>query len=1231
MLQSLDDPALIALLQSWETYRRTSVDGQRQVRTTMEEAQHLERRTELLSKVLDLIQDPDLRDHITSVKSHLYRLVQQSNRSVGNNGGGCFEWIDSLLVKALRQGHWLLVDNVNLCSASVLDRLNGLLEPGGVLSLSERGVIDGHIPVVAPHPGFRLFLALDPRHGEISRAMRNRGVEIFLPGSGDDIGDDYSDHDLVSMLSLCGLQSPLMQRTLLTFHQWLCQQLPSGERPTMTELVQAASLAAQRLEMFSTIANPLSCLDDTCVEVYIRSIRSPADKEAARLQLSHLLQDAFSHQDSSNVPCLTASAISTSHVQLCSVLARVRQAATLVQLSSKNTDDVQAAVLLLYLTASGQDLNWREEYLKKMAGLDTALYRNVLQVMLAESNNTNTSLPWDPRWFESLCRTQFNTCDIVEDCDAFSVANRISLALFWTAWMGVGSQNEQKSLVRTVGAVSRAIEAGTLAEEAAVDQLLVTVPRFLRQFDHVIHHLLNSPQVKLTNTDWTELMEAVRMRQHMSDVDLLCLEDDEFESSLSVLKQYWSWFLKRSIPVIARLLDRFPVSDFHLPTSQAVDNLLSRRLRRVLDRAEPFANEMQSSVSRLITSILTSASLPAVAGSKRGMESIKQISQLFTSSSIDIDKLIQMERELQQTASPEGEPSEPSLTFLPVLSILDHLVLLQHYSDLINSSSMITTVPTASSALLQLTSALQFWPEWHLSHWEITNRLTLSRRGELKLPSTSPHFSLTAASVLDRNGLVTLGDSVEKRERLQTLEKIFWNNADQLQRPEFDPLINDYKLAVSSLQRLIQGVCHALRIPDVEPGMWGGVGVSTSAAEVTLLALRASSQSADLGSLWLLQGLARCLLLAPGDSVDPVEKRKLKSVLRHREADQTERFLKVHRMYHGILVGGSMTIETQHPHVRHFGELKQKLDFELAEESSLKPTWRPPVSLFQQLIKDIRHFVNSVASPQPVLALHSKLCDFRGGRNDLPLVLSQTELWLNALRNFYQSLKSKYVDYPDLIVSFAVGVGQMIHGAELLSRNIRSTAWKNDFRHLPQDLDGFVADLFDRPSKLAFEEPAGVVALAQLCTSSAVGELFDAVFEDEGERNTNKKLLLFSALKDMERYASHARRIDTTAWTSQLAILDALVGSWTAAEERKKQRELEEESLYRSRTIHHEGELSDAEAEKKAIEQFFPSYEDHFTVDDAMDTEDSNKDAAPVDFELTAEDMVFHKFFRWEK
>ena len=40
-------------------------------------------------------------------------------------------------------------------SPSVLDRLNPLLEPGGVLNIDERGIVSGEVISVTPHPNFR--------------------------------------------------------------------------------------------------------------------------------------------------------------------------------------------------------------------------------------------------------------------------------------------------------------------------------------------------------------------------------------------------------------------------------------------------------------------------------------------------------------------------------------------------------------------------------------------------------------------------------------------------------------------------------------------------------------------------------------------------------------------------------------------------------------------------------------------------------------------------------------------------------------------------------------------------------------------------------------------------------------------------------------------------------------------------------------------------------------------
>lgn len=91
-----------------------------------------------------------------------------------------FEWLDGVIVKALLTGQWLVLDNANMCNASVLDRLNSLLEPNGFLSINEHCDSDGKPRIIKPHPDFRIFLTMDPRYGELSRAMRNRAIEIHI-------------------------------------------------------------------------------------------------------------------------------------------------------------------------------------------------------------------------------------------------------------------------------------------------------------------------------------------------------------------------------------------------------------------------------------------------------------------------------------------------------------------------------------------------------------------------------------------------------------------------------------------------------------------------------------------------------------------------------------------------------------------------------------------------------------------------------------------------------------------------------------------------------------------------------------------------------------------------------------------------------------------------------------------------------------------------------------------
>ncbi|KAF3393833.1 Midasin [Penicillium rolfsii] len=133
----------------------------------------------VVSSLSDLCQsfsDPNLQQFFERAQSLLNTIRNSDKMKVG------FEWTEGVLTRAVQNGSWVILDNANLCNPSVLDRLNSLTEPNGTLILNEQRTEDGSARIITPHPNFRLFMTMDPRHGELSRAMRNRCIEIcFMP------------------------------------------------------------------------------------------------------------------------------------------------------------------------------------------------------------------------------------------------------------------------------------------------------------------------------------------------------------------------------------------------------------------------------------------------------------------------------------------------------------------------------------------------------------------------------------------------------------------------------------------------------------------------------------------------------------------------------------------------------------------------------------------------------------------------------------------------------------------------------------------------------------------------------------------------------------------------------------------------------------------------------------------------------------------------------------------
>lgn len=239
-----------------------------------------------LEAVLLLMQR--LNNKINSYSKAEFAKLLEDFRSFGvkliQSSSGCnhgtFEWVDSMLVQALKSGDWLLLDNVNFCNPSVLDRLNALLEPGGVLTINERGMMEGSIPTITPHPNFRLFLSMDPVHGEISRAMRNRGLEIYISGEGDETIPDNL--DLKVLLHSLGLVGDSVCDILLALHSETRSSIIGSPTSSVSALIQTAVLIVQDLQRGLGLDKAFF---EACWKVYVRSQHSAANQKLVQALL----------------------------------------------------------------------------------------------------------------------------------------------------------------------------------------------------------------------------------------------------------------------------------------------------------------------------------------------------------------------------------------------------------------------------------------------------------------------------------------------------------------------------------------------------------------------------------------------------------------------------------------------------------------------------------------------------------------------------------------------------------------------------------------------------------------------------------------------------------------------------------------------------------------------------------------------------------------------------------
>lgn len=117
-----------------------------------------------------------IRDRWAVLHVKLLKLNSQLKNSINIS----FAFITGSLVNCIKNGGWVLLDEINLASSETLECLSTILEPNGSIVLLEKG---DFIPVKR-HPDFRIFACMNPSTDigkkDLPVGIRNRFTEFFV-------------------------------------------------------------------------------------------------------------------------------------------------------------------------------------------------------------------------------------------------------------------------------------------------------------------------------------------------------------------------------------------------------------------------------------------------------------------------------------------------------------------------------------------------------------------------------------------------------------------------------------------------------------------------------------------------------------------------------------------------------------------------------------------------------------------------------------------------------------------------------------------------------------------------------------------------------------------------------------------------------------------------------------------------------------------------------------------
>lgn len=145
------------------------------------------------------------------INNHEQTDLQEYLGSYVSDAQGRLIFREGLLVQAVRSGHWIVLDELNLAPTEVLEALNRLLDDNRELYVPELQ------ETIQPHPHFMLFATQNPPgiyagRKTLSRAFRSRFLELHV--------DDIPDNELSTILERrCAIAPSYAAKLVLTMRE----------------------------------------------------------------------------------------------------------------------------------------------------------------------------------------------------------------------------------------------------------------------------------------------------------------------------------------------------------------------------------------------------------------------------------------------------------------------------------------------------------------------------------------------------------------------------------------------------------------------------------------------------------------------------------------------------------------------------------------------------------------------------------------------------------------------------------------------------------------------------------------------------------------------------------------------------------------------------------------------------------------------------------------------------